>query len=117
MAIDLIGAGNAQGTGQASGVTITSSSAATAFSGVRVFKTFPTVERLSGIDSKLNGVTDETVMGFSIKAESAGKMSLYKFTFNVATSGVIADSLNVYAYNSYSSGTFLQSGVRNRFRR
>ena len=106
MAIDLIGAGNAQGTGQASGVTITSSSAATAFSGVRVFKTFPTVERLSGIDSKLNGVTDETVMGFSIKAESAGKMSLYKFTFNVATSGVIADSLNVYAYNSYSSGTF-----------
>ena len=110
MAVDLIGAGNAQGTGQASGVTITSSSAATTFSGVRVFKTFPTVDRLasgsSGIDSALNGTTDETVMGFSIKADSTGKMSLYKFTFNVATTGVTADSLNVYAYNSYSSGTF-----------
>ena len=106
MAVDLIGAGNAQGTGQSSGVTITSSSAATAFSGVRVFKTFPTFERLSGIDSALNGTTDETVMGFSIKADSAGKMSLYKLTFNVATTGVTADSLNVYAYNSYSNGTF-----------
>ena len=106
MAVDLIGAGNAQGTGQASGVTITSSSGATTFSGVRVFRTFPTFDRLSGIDSALNGTTDETVMGFSVKADSMGKMSLYKLTFNVATTGVIADSLNVYAYNSYSNGTF-----------
>ncbi|KKR37715.1 MAG: Plasminogen [Parcubacteria group bacterium GW2011_GWF2_40_10] len=106
IAVDYIGAGNAQGRGSSSGTTITSTSGATSFSGVRMFKTFPTVVRLSGIESSLSGTTDETIMGFSITADSAGKMSLYKLSFNIATTGVTADSLNVYAYDSYSNGSF-----------
>ncbi|RJQ32436.1 peptidoglycan-binding protein [Candidatus Parcubacteria bacterium] len=106
IAVNYIGAGNAQGTGQSSGVSLTSSSGATSLSSTRVFKSYPTVARLSGIESTLAGTTDETVMGFSVTADSKGKIALYKLAFNVATTGVTADSLNVYAYNSYSSGTF-----------
>lgn len=106
IAVNYIGAGNADGTGQSSGTTISSTSGATSLAGVRMFRTFPTVARLTGLDSVLSGTTDETVHGFSITADSKGKLSLYKLSFNVSTTGVTADSLNVYAYNSYSSGVF-----------
>jgi hypothetical protein len=77
-----------EGTGAGSGSTInlatSGSSASTAVSGVRVFKSFPTFAKLSVPTNTLNN-GEQKLLRFSVSANSAGDVGIYKFTVRVAT--------------------------------
>ena len=77
-----------QGTGQNSGTTIDQgSSSDTAFAGVRVFKTYPTLARLAiPSSSTLITATGVDLYRFSITANSAGAVGIGQITVNIATS-------------------------------
>lgn len=101
-----------KGTGMSSGSAINqTSSSDTSFAGVRMFKSFPTIAH-TGVNGTLSVGTGVTLDKFTITANSAGGISLYKVTTNVATSAVSTASgttsvtnLKVYAYtnSSYSN--------------
>ncbi len=108
---------NTQGTGADSGATI-NATGSTEFSGVRVFKTYPTL----AVDTSLpsTGVSDGRLMRFKVTANSNGPVGIYQFKLNVAstssaTTGTTVTGVNVYAFSdsSYSqaiSGTGVSSG-------
>lgn len=100
-----------QAIGQGSGNTINrTSNADTASSGVRVFRSYPTLARVqTGIASSLiNG--EQPLLRFSVTADSAGDIGIDGFSFRMATTGVTVSSINAYAYTDagYSSAV---SGV------
>src|SRR3989338_4538476 len=111
--VDVNGAtGNKNTSGTSEGSTI-DPSGSTAVSGVRVFRTIPTVAKIALSDTSLVAQGGVTLYRFSIKADAANDLALGRLTVNVATStGTAANgttsvsSLKVYGYtdSSFSSG-------------
>ncbi len=97
-----------QGTGVGSGNTINlataGSSASTAVSGVRVFKSFPTFAKLSVPTNTLNN-GEQSLLRFSISSNSAGDSGIYKFTLHVATTTATVTGINIRAYTDSSFST------------
>lgn len=99
-----------QGKGSASGSTINQgSSSDTAVSGVRVFKSFPTITMLSLPTNTLDNGT-KSLMRFKVTANGTGDVGLYKFTFSVATTTASVNSINAYAYTDSGFSTAV-SGI------
>ncbi|MES2134636.1 MAG: hypothetical protein V4449_00110 [Patescibacteria group bacterium] len=101
---------NAEATGASSGTTVYPSGS-TAVSGVRVFKSFPTVAKDTSLSS--TGLADGELMRFKVTADAAGPVGLTELNFLFATTSVTLSNVNVYAYSDsgYSSGVSgLQSG-------
>ncbi|MEX0651950.1 MAG: hypothetical protein WD509_00540 [Candidatus Paceibacterota bacterium] len=96
---------NTQGVGQDSGTTV-NASGSTSFSGVRMFKSYPTVAKLSGAATVLITSTGVDLYRFSVTSSAGGNgLGLAEVTVNIATSTGSAVSgtttvtnLKVYAY-------------------
>ncbi|MBI4992180.1 MAG: peptidoglycan-binding protein [Candidatus Harrisonbacteria bacterium] len=84
------------GTGASSGQTVNPSSADTASEGVRLMKSYPTLERVNISTSVQNG--EQAVLRFKVTANSAGDVGLYKFTVRVSTTTLTASTMNAYGY-------------------
>lgn len=106
-----------EGTGVESGTRITTSGSDSAASGLRVFKSHPTIAVLAQPSgSKLtSGRID--LFRFSVTAHGNGPVGIYKFTVRIATTSATAqsdmiDKLNIYAYtdSAFSSPV---SGLQN----
>ena len=97
-----------EGTGAGSGSTInlatSGSSASTAVSGVRVFKSFPTFAKITVPTNTLNN-GEQSLLRFSITASSAGDVGIYKFTARVATTTATVTGFNIRAYTNSSFST------------
>lgn len=94
-----------RGIGQSSGTTINhGASADTAMDGVRMFRSYPTVAKSALASNKLSNGT-QTLLRFNVKADTAGDVGIYKFTFQVATTGATVTNLNVFGFidSSFSS--------------
>jgi hypothetical protein len=110
IAIDVNGSDTTgtEGTGVGSGATInlatSGSSASTAVSGVRVFKSFPTLTKLSVPTNTLNN-GEQSLLRFSVTANAAGDVGLYKFTVRVATTTATVTGINVRAYTDSAFST------------
>jgi hypothetical protein len=110
IAIDVNGSDTTgtEGTGVGSGSTInlatSGSSASTAVSGVRVFKSFPTFTKLSVPTTTLNN-GEQKLVRFSVTANAAGDVGVYKFTARVATTTATVTGLNIRAYTDSSFST------------
>ncbi len=77
---------NTQGVGQESGTTV-NASGSTTFEGVRVFRSYPTVTKLSGAATTLTTATDVDLYRFSITASAGGSgIGLTEVNVNLATS-------------------------------
>jgi hypothetical protein len=86
---------NTKGTGVSSGTTITASGSS-AFTGVRVFKSFPTFAQDSLSSS---GVSDGKLLRFKVTADSKGSISISKFSLTVATSTITSvTGVNIFGY-------------------
>ncbi len=104
IAIDYNGISSSTGVGQSSGVRLGSSSGSnTAGASMQIMKTFPTLAKLS-VPSTSIPQTNAILYRFSVTADAAGPISLYKLTFQVSSSSVSATSsnFNVYAYTDSS---------------
>ena len=98
-------------------------SADTASAGVRVLRAYPTLSVISVPSTSLADATDKTLYRFSVSAPAGTNgVSLYKFVFNVATSGddsgyndVTITSLKLFAFTSsgFSGGAFSSDGQLN----
>lgn len=92
---------SADATGQSSGTNI-QGSGSTSVTGVRTFKTYPTV----ALDTlPTNGVADGRLMRFKVTANSAGSLGIAQFKFTIATSTITSvTAINMYGYtdSSYS---------------
>ena len=100
VAVDYDGADSTgtQGVGQSSGGTVNqSSSGDTASSGFRMFKTYPTIARVSAPTNTLNNGT-MSLARFKITANSTGDVGLYKFTIRISTTTATVSSVNAYVY-------------------
>lgn len=105
-----------EGTGSESGNTVnlatSGSSASTGVAGVRVFKSYPTVAKISVPTNTLNNGT-MSLMRFKVTAAPQGDVGIAKFTLRIATTTATISSLNIYAYtdSGFSSPvTGLSSG-------
>jgi len=113
IAIDYIGSNNAQGTGQSSGVTINSTSAATAFSGARMFRSYPVFAKISVPSTTLvTGTMDLYRFSVSANPSTENGIGLHTLNINVATSSgsnvsgtTTVTTLKVYAYTDSSFST------------
>ena len=100
---------NTQGVGQESGTTV-NASGSTSFDGVRLFKTKPTFAKLA-IPSTVLVTSTMDLYRFSVTADSAGSLGIYKFTVNLATSSspvsasTTISNLKVKAYTNSSFST------------
>ncbi|MBI2639346.1 MAG: peptidoglycan-binding protein [Candidatus Sungbacteria bacterium] len=114
------GLGYTYAVGQGSSQNIESTSASTASAGVRVVRGYPTLTALSVPSNALVNGTDKVLYRFSV-ASPAGTngVSLYKFLFNIATTGIGNDltvtSLKLFAYTSsgFSGGAYSADGQLN----
>lgn len=104
---------NTQGTGAASGTTV-GATGSTAVSGVRVFKSYPTVARLTPASATLIAQSGVELYRFSVSANAAGPIAVNKMVVNIATSSAstangttTVTNLKVYAYTDSA----LSSGV------
>jgi len=108
IAVDYIGAGNAEGTGSSSGSTISSSSGATAFAGVRMFKSYPTLAKLTAGSTKVAS-GNLSLYRFKVTASSGGSIGIYKFTVQIATSSATAgfkvDNINILGFSDSGFST------------
>ena len=108
IAVDYIGAGNAEGTGSSSGSTISSSSGATAFAGVRMFKSYPTFAKLTAGSTKVAS-GNLSLYRFKVTASSGGSIGIYKFTVQIATSSATAgfkvDNVNILGFSESGFST------------
>lgn len=87
--------------------SVTVSGLGTAFNTYTVFKSIPTVAQISftGDDNITGNGEVLNLMKFSVAANSAGPVGLWKFTFGVATTVINLDTTGYYLYESDSSGT------------
>lgn len=90
-----------QGTGVGSGNTV-NASGSTSVSGVRLFKSFPTVS-LDTLSS--TGIADGRLMRFKVVANSNGSVGLSQFKFVLSTTSASVTNIQLFAYtdSSYSS--------------
>lgn len=91
--------------GQASGAFINATGPDTAVAGVRMFNSLPTFTKLSVPTNNLVNGGGNIFYRFSITADSAGDIGIYKLTFQVATSGVRISVANIYAYTDSGFST------------
>ncbi len=113
VAVDYDGADSTgtQGKGAASGATVQQTGTDTAVSGVRLFKSYPTITMLSLPTNTLdNGV--KSLLRFRVTANSTGDVGLYKFSIKVSTTTAIVTSINAYAYTDSGFSTAV-SGIGN----
>ncbi len=111
IAVDIDVNTNTQGVG-VSGTTI-NATGSTAFDGIRVFRSAPTVAKLSVPSTVLTTGTDVDLYRFSVAASASGNgIGLRELTVNVATSSASAVSgtttvtnLKVYGYTDSSFST------------
>ncbi len=92
-----------QGTGVLSGNTL-NASGSTAVSGVRLFKSFPTLAKLAVPTNTLNN-GEQKLLRFSVTANAAGDVGLYKLTLHVATTTATVTGINVRAYTDAAFST------------
>ena len=91
-----------QGTGVSSGIT-TNATGGTAVSGVRLFKSFPTVAAGSLLST---GMADGKLMRFAVTANANGGIGLNQFKFTIATStGITVSGVNLYGYTDGAYST------------
>ena len=88
---------NTQGVGQESGTTV-NASGSTSFDGVRMFKTYPTFAKLA-IPSTVLVTSTMDLYRFSVTANSAGDIGIYKFVVNIATSSTPANTSSTTVTN------------------
>jgi hypothetical protein len=105
-----------RGTGVSSGGSINDSSALdTASAGVRMFRSIPTVAKLSVPTNTLNAGT-MSLYRFKVTADAKGDVGLYKFTFVIATSSTVTvTNVIVYGYSdsAYSVPAYANGGRLN----
>jgi len=97
------GATETDGIGQSSGTTINPAAGAnTAGGGVRLVKSYPTLERLSVASNTLaNG--EMTLYRFKVTADAAGDVGLSRITFRVSSTTVATTTVfKLYAYSDSS---------------
>ncbi len=103
-----------QFTGLGSGADIVATGAATS-SGIRIFKSVPTVARIAlpASNNLVNGTTD--LFRFSVTASPAGSVSLNKITVNSTATGVLytASTGKVVAYTDSGFSTTIGGGFTN----
>ncbi|MDO8493327.1 MAG: hypothetical protein Q7S19_02170 [bacterium] len=110
------------GTNQIKGVGVTSGNAVTptgtahagqkmtiAVTGVRTFKSFPTVTMLALPTNTLSNGT-KSLMRFKVTASASGDVGLYKFTIKIKPSLATVNSVNAYAYTDSGFSTAV-SGI------
>lgn len=105
-------AGATKGIGS-SGTTITATGSDTSTSGVRVFKSYPTIAKLAVPETTLRtGTMDLYRFSLATSPASANGIGLYQLTVNIATSSASAVSgtttvtnLKVYAYTDSAFST------------
>ena len=100
VAVDYDGADSTgtQGVGSSSGGTVNQGSTSdTASSGFRMFKSHPTVAKVSVPTNTLSNGT-MSLARFKITANSTGDVGLYKFTIRISTTTATVSSVNAYAY-------------------
>src|SRR3989344_655447 len=86
--VNLNGSNPTYGVGSQSSNVVRTSSADTASAGVRVLRGYPTITALSVPSTSLADASQKVLYRFSVSAPAGTNgVSLYKFTFNVATSG------------------------------
>ncbi|MBI4224921.1 MAG: peptidoglycan-binding protein [Candidatus Sungbacteria bacterium] len=108
------------GTGVASGATITPTSADSASAGVRIMRSYPIVSyiALSSAEKIVSSKADNILYKFSVKAQN-GDVALYKFSFAIGSSSLMAttSAYAVYAYTdsgfSTIDSTFSATGLVN----
>ncbi|MEK7500953.1 MAG: hypothetical protein AAB642_02395, partial [Patescibacteria group bacterium] len=75
-----------KGTGASSGTALYGAGSDTASNGARITKAIPTVERVALASAKFANLNDQNLFRFKVTAPAGTNgISLYKFTFNVAT--------------------------------
>jgi hypothetical protein len=102
-----------RGIGMDSGATIdapASSAGDTASAGVRLFRSFPTYGNAALSNTELINGTNK-IHRFSLTADAARAIGLYKVTLSMATTGVTTSGVNVYAFTD-SGFSIPVSGVR-----
>jgi len=100
VAVDYDGADSTgtQGVGSSSGGTVNQGSTSdTASSGFRMFKSHPTVAKVSVPTNTLSNGT-MSLARFKVTANSTGDVGLYKFTVRISTTTATVSSVNAYAY-------------------
>ena len=92
---------SADATGQNSGINI-QGSGSTAVSGVRIFKSYPTI----ALDALPNGITDGRLIRFKVTANAAGNVGITQFKFSIATTSVVVSAIKMYGFTdaAYSQG-------------
>ncbi len=90
-------AADTEAIGSGSSTVDSSSTTDTAVDGVRVFRTYPRLAKLSVPTTNLVNGTNK-LYRFSVTADSKGDLSLYKFSFTMSTTTVSAASLQVYGF-------------------
>jgi hypothetical protein len=91
---------SSQGTGANSGITIngTKISGFSGTSGVRIFKTFPTISLASLPSSGVVG--DGKLIEFTVNANSTGPVGISQFVFNIASTTLVQIATpSLYAYS------------------
>lgn len=94
-----------EGIGQSSGTTLNTTGTDTNAKGIRVIKTYPTLERLAVPTNTLaNG--DMDLYRFKVTAPADGDIGLYKFTFRISSTSVATtSSFRVFAYTDSGFAT------------
>ena len=103
------GLNGSYGTGVSSGSTVTPASDDTASNGVRIFKSFPTLEKVNISSALVNG--EQSVLRWKVTANSAGDVGIAQFTLRIATTTVNADSLQLYAFTDSAFSIPAYTGV------
>lgn len=94
---------SAEATGADSGVTVYGSGTA-AFSGTRLFKSVPTIAKVSVPTNTLDNGT-KSLLRFKVSADAAGPVSISKFTLRIATTTASVTGVNIYAYTDSGFST------------
>ncbi len=104
IAVDVDTAGtNTQGTGGQSGSTI-NATGSTAVSGVRIFKSFPTVAKGTLPSNNLsNG--EQKLLRFMVTANANGDLGIARFALTIATTTVNVTGIDIFAYTDSSYST------------
>lgn len=117
IAVDINGSDTTgtEGVGLDSGSTVnlatSNSSASTAVSGVRLFKSYPTFAKVAVPTNTLNN-GEQSLLRFKVTASSAGDVGIYKYTVRVATTTASVTGINIRAYTDSSFSTPV-SGLSN----
>ena len=84
------------GTGVGSGTNV-DATGSTAVSGVRVFRSYPTVALASAPTTAVAG-SNIALLRFTVTANSAGPVGISKFSLNLATTSAKVTNLNVFGF-------------------